>query len=636
MHAALARHGTEGGGIWLEGTAGMGQRLRRFTPQDRHECQPLAGSDGSLVLVSDARIDNRMELIGELISCGRLRTGTAAEDGIPDSALILYAYEAWGQDSVRRLVGVFSFAIWDKRSRRLFAARSPIVAPDLVYHVSPDTFCFSTMPAGLHALPFAPRLLNEDRFAQLLTPIVLSPPEDTLYLGIYRLPTGFSLTADAGGVKTCRYWRPDLKKEIRFSRDEEYIEAFNDLFTRVVGDHLCSLTPVSVQMSGGLDSSSVAATAARLMSARGERLTAFTEVPSPGFTGQVPTGRYADETPFVEAIAAMYNNLDLALTRTDGQFFLDDIDSLFQGLEAPFPSASNRVWMEAIIRETARQGRRVILDGMQGNLTMSWKGSGLLPALIQSGKWSRAYREARAYGRQNVIKRSALRVLIGQGVLPLLPDPLWIAVERLRNPAARKDAPWLIYSSIHPDFAAARKIPERAREHNFFLRFRAHADSKRMRCEALSDQDFGAYLCANRAMYGVDMRTPPADVRLAEFCLSLPENQYMRDGEPRRLMRRAMTPYLPTPILTSRLRGLQAADWFERMSGARSRIGSELNLLDQSDLARRILDLQKMRGLFDRMPEPGTLHDDAFGDYYLVFQQGLMLGRFLRWFETGV
>jgi asparagine synthase (glutamine-hydrolysing) len=478
-------------------------------------------------------------------------------------------------------------------------------------------------------------LLNEDRIADMLASMGRRSPDATFYQGISRLPTGFCLTADRDELKTRCYWQPNLNREIRFSRDEEYWDAFNDLFTRVVGDHLCSLTPVSVQMSGGLDSSSVAATAARLMSARGERLTAFTEVPRPGFVGPVPPGRYADETPFVEAIAAMYENLDLKLTRTDGQFFLDDIDSLFQGLEAPFPGAPNRVWMEAIIREAARQGRRVLLDGMQGNLTMSWKGSGLLPVLIRSGKWSRAYREARVCGL-NSIKRSALRVLIGQGVLPLLPDPLWIAVEWLRNPAARKDAPWSLYSSIHPDFAAARKIPERAREHNFFLRFRTDADSRRLRYEALSDQDFGAYLCANRAMYGVDMRTPPADVRLAEFCLSLPENKYMRDGEPRRLMRRAMTPYLPTPILTSRLRGLQAADWFERMSGARSRIGSELNLLDQSDLARRILDLQKMRGLFDRMPEPGTLRDDAFGDYYMVFQQGLMLGRFLRWFETGV
>lgn len=634
MNTALASHGADGGGVWLENAAGMGQRLMRFTPQDAYERQPLISADGSLVLVSDARIDNRAELLADLDADPSLHSIPLRTDDLPDSALLLCAYERWGQECVRHLVGVFAFAIWNAKTRKLFAARSPIVGPTLMYHVTPRTFAFATVPSGLHSLPFIPRALNEERLANMLAQMKEIHPSDTLYDRISRLQTGFCLTADRDGVKTSCYWQPDLNHEIRFTRDEEYVNAFHDLFTRVVGAHLRSATPVAVQMSGGLDSSAIAATAMRLLARRGERLTAFTEVPRLGFSGSVPPGKYADETPFVEAIAAMYDNLDLNLMRTDGLIFLDDLDSLFPYLEAPFSNTSNRVWIEAIIRESARQGKRVLLDGIQGNLTMSCNGSGLLPGLIRAGRWLQAYREAQA-GRQKGSVGTTLRAVIGQGVMPLLPDLLWLAIERMRRPEIRAMARWDIYSPMHPDFAAAQHVPERARHLRYIVRFRNRADTRMVRYHALCNQDVGAYLSAYRAMYGVDSRTPSADVRLAEFCLALPEEQFRRAGESRSFMRRAMALYLPGMVLMNRMRGLQAADWFERLTGARDKVAAELNRLDQSALSQRILDLKRMRRLFEQMPSYNIVDADPYWDYQMVFQRGLMMGRFLCWFENG-
>jgi len=628
MDAVLSRHGTDGGAVAVQGCVGMGQRLMSFTPEDRCERQPLVSPDGMLTLVSDARIDNRDELIAALRSCCPGSESPAIRDGIPDSVLILRAYEAWGADCVTRLAGVFSFAIWDRRSRTLLAARSPIVAPTLMYHFTGRAFAFATAPCGLHALPFVPRALNEERLADMLVQMDGSPTASTLYRHVSRLPTGFRLTADREGVRTRCCWQPDLSREIRLSRDEEYPDAFNELFERVVGAHLRSATPVAVQMSGGLDSSAVAATAARLLAHRGERLSAFTEVPGPGSPGPVQRGAYTDETPFVEAVAAMYGNIDLNLMRTDGQLFLEGLGSLFPHLEAPFRNSSNRVWIESIICETARRGMKVLLDGLQGNLTMSWYGSSVLPGMIRSGKWGQAYRQARA-------TRSPWRTLVGQGLLPLLPDPLWSALERLRRPSARTEATLLTSSAINPGFAKSQRVPERARERNCADHRRPGAGSRLDRYHALAGQDFGAYISAYRAMYGVDMRTPPADVRLAEFCLALPEDQHRREGETRRLIRRAMAAHLPEMVLANRLRGLQAADWFERLAGQRDRIALELRRFEQSDLTRRVLDLDRMRLLFERMPVTASNQDVFFRDYHWVFQQGLMVGSFLCWFESG-
>ena len=615
MEAALARHGAQGGGLWLCDDVGMGQRLRCFTPQDAFERQPLPSADGQRALVSDARLDNRPELL----SAFRLAAGE-----IPDSELILRAYETWGTDCVRHLAGVFAFAVWDAQAHRLFAARSPIIAPTLVYFAGSAAFAWATMPSGLHALPFIPRALNEERLAQRLAQMGRGS-DATFYRDIWKLPTGHWLSAGRDGVQTGCYWRPDLEHTLRLKRDEDYLEAFNDLLERAVGAACCSLTPVAIQMSGGLDSGSVAAVAADWLAQRGERLTAFTETPRSGFDGALLKGRYADETPFVQAIAARYPNLDLNLVHTDGQIFLDDLERLFDHLEEPFRNTSNRVWIEAILQAASRRSLQVLLDGLQGNLTMSWNGSGLLSELLRSGRWAAAQRQARALAGKGS-SLAVLRLLVGLGLLPLLPDPAWLALDRLRHPPA------LSASLIHPDFAAAQLSPGREREGR--LRFRPLASSRQERYQALATQDIGPYLSAYRAMYGVDMRTPPADLRLAEFCLALPEEQYLRDGEARRLIRRAMADRLPPAVLANRQRGLQAADWLERLIGARSLVAAELQRLEGSGLAQRVLDLKKMRQMFERMPSDAGGNFDAIAAYRFVFEPALMMGRFLCWFEA--
>jgi asparagine synthase (glutamine-hydrolysing) len=535
---------------------------------------------------------------------------------------------------VRRLVGVFAFAVWDERTGALFAARSPISAPMLMYAVRSSTLAFATSPGGLHSLPFVPRALDEEGLLDVLAPVGDGPPEATLYRHVSRLLTGHRLIADRHGVRTQRYWRPDPRREIRYARDEDYVLAFNELLDEVVADQLRSTTPVSVMMSGGLDSSSVAAVAARLLAAKGERLTAFTEVPPPGTSGPLLPGRYADETPYVEAVAALHDNLDLHLVRTDGEVFWRHLDPLFRHLQMPFGNTPNRVWMEAIERRSAEAGMRVVLDGAQGNLTMSWNGAGLLPGLLRSGHWLEARRQARSLARSGA-SRAAWRALAGQGVLPLLPDALWLTVDRLRSPSRSPIPAWAEYSPVSPAFAAARRLPERTRSLRYAARFRPRADSREVRFELLASQDIGAYTSAVRSQYGVDLRTPPADVRLAEFCLALPEDQFQRDGVSRRLVRRAMAAQLPAEVVDNSLRGQQASDWYARLYGARDELAAELTRLERSDLAREYLDLSRMRRLYEQMPAAPADWGTIMRDYYRVLQHGVMVGRFLCWFEAG-
>ena len=125
MTESLAHRGPDGAGVWHIGPVGLGHRMLWTTPESLHEQLPLTGKKGDLVITADARIDNRDELITAL--------GLAqwSHGEITDSELILRAYEQWGEDSPKRLLGDFAFAIWDERRQELFCARDP---PKIAFH----------------------------------------------------------------------------------------------------------------------------------------------------------------------------------------------------------------------------------------------------------------------------------------------------------------------------------------------------------------------------------------------------------------------------------------------------------------------------------------------------------------------
>lgn len=630
MNSALAAHGPDGSGGWNEGHVAVGQRLMRFTPEDFFERQPLVSDDGQRVLVCDARIDNRAELAGTLgISPSEARQ-------LPDAAFIERAYDKWGEGCTGHLIGSYTFALWNRREQRLLLVRSPMGERPLYYHSNAQHFAFSTMPKGLFALPFIPREIDLEQIADYLV-VAPSEPGRTFFRGVRQLPAGHLLVVSRDGTTLRRHWQPDLKRELRLPDDNDYVEAFNELFERVIADHLRSATPVGVMMSGGLDSTAVAAIAATQLKRQGKRLATFTEVPRAGFSGAVITGRYADETPLVQAMANRYDTLDSNLIRTDGQFYLDDITPFFTAAEMPFRNASNRVWWEAILREAGRQNVRVLLTGTPGNLTISWDGQDLLPRLVRGGQLVKAWREARGLARQNA-SRSALRILFSQSVMPLLPHHVWRGIQRLRHrndPIYSTTPPWRAYSPILPAFAQEQRVAERAGEKKCDFSFRPAGGNKRARFEALAElaavTDIGA---GYQALCGVETRDPTGDMRMVEFCLSLPEEQYLRDGKTRWLLQRTMANRLPAEVLNNRQRGLQAADWFERLTGAEGAIRQEMKLLEQSPLARAVLDLERMGRLVERMPAAANDAWSSMIAYRGVLERGLMTGRYLRWLES--
>jgi asparagine synthase (glutamine-hydrolysing) len=629
MRAALAAHGGDGSSTWTGDGLGLGQELRRVTQEDLAERQPLLSRDGQRVLVSDGRIDNRRELADEL--------GLAWESPrVPDSAFILAAYERWGEDCPCRLIGSFSFAVWDEQCKRLLLARSPFGAKTLFYHRAGEFVAFATMPKALFALPGVPRGLNQRSIADML---ILVPPEPgaSLYEGISSLEPGQLVTADRRGCRVRTFWAPELRRELRLGSDQEYEDALTELLDRVVADQLRSLTPVGLLLSGGLDSASVAATAAPLLAKRGERLTAFTGAPMIGFREPNLPGWVLDEASPAGAVAARYRNIDHFVVRAPG-LFLDDLDRFFDAAEMPYTGTASRVWYEGIMAAAQRRDISVLLTGKCGNHTVSWPGTGLIRSLVGKGRSRQAWREARAQAPSGGV-RSTARIFARGGLVSRLPGGVQLEITRHHydDPLLSREDWWSPLSPIHPEFAREQRVAERSRARacDRWLVRRVDTPAARLRRMMDDVHHISGINGAYSALYGVDIRDPTADARIAEFCLSLPEGQCSRQGVSRSLIRRAMAGRLPPEIVTGTRHGIDTADWFERLSGARATVDEELRLLDRSETARAVLDLPRLRGLADSLDSPPASPYQRMLDYRHVLERGLMAGRFLRWFEDG-
>lgn len=247
----------------VDGPVGLGCALLRTTFEAEHEQQPFS-LDGDVWVVADARIDGRDDLIAGL----RTRDRTVATEAT-DVELILHAYHAWGEACVEHLIGDFAFVVWDGRARRLFCARDHFGATPFYYAHIGNMLLISNTLNVLRLHPDVPDTLDESTIGEFLL-FHLRPASDaTTFAAIWRLRPAHVLTAAGGDVRVHRYWQPpDDVDWVRYRQPQEYVERFRALFESAVGDRLRT-DRVGTALSGGMDSTSVAATAHRLLTADG-------------------------------------------------------------------------------------------------------------------------------------------------------------------------------------------------------------------------------------------------------------------------------------------------------------------------------------------------------------------------------
>jgi asparagine synthase (glutamine-hydrolysing) len=614
MLRAQQIYGPEAPAMASDGAIAMGQRLFALGPGARRPEAVAAGAGGTTLLVADARLDDRGELAESL------GIGGPELSSLSDAGLMLRALERWEDEAVERLQGNFAFAWWDSRHRRLLLARDFLGERPLHYCRGRGFFAFASMPKGLHALPEIPPAPDREAVAGFLALI----PEDgseTFFRGIEKVRAGEIVAVTRDGLKTRRWWRPSLEP-LRLKGADEYAEALRQHLDRAVAVRLRgSESAVAAHLSGGLDSSAVAATAARLMAPAGGRVSAFTSVPREGYDAGEVKNAFADEGPHAAEVAAMYPNMDHVLVRNGGSP-IADLDRMYFVYERPVLNLCNGVWMHRILDVARQRGHRVLLSGARGNMSFSYDGMPLLTQLLSSGRLLRLARESLALVRNG----TRVGTVAAQALGPFLPVPLWQAISRLRGKGHKLSD----YSAISPEAVQAFRIAERGAERGVDPSYRPRRDALEARLWSLRRVDTGNYNKGYLAGWGIDVRDPTADRRLIEFCLTVPPEQYLRRGIRRALARTAFADRLPARIVNERLKGYQAADWHEGLVAARDELGRELARIGACGEAEATVDHAAMRGLAEALPQNGWHRPDTIERYRLALLRGVSAGHFIR------
>ncbi|WP_413204316.1 asparagine synthase-related protein [Rhodospirillum sp. A1_3_36] len=604
--------------FWCEGSAGLVARQRFSTPEDRFERQPWVGAGGRLVLVFDGRLDNREEIIDAL--------GLSVDptDVLPDGALLLRSFERWGESALPRFLGPLSLALWDGAERRLLLARDHLGRRALYVHQGQGFVAFASTLQALLAMPQVPRRLNEERLGDFLV-LNFKGTEETLYDGLLRVPAATALAFDRQGVvRRNQYWAFDLTRRIRFRSDGEYVEAAREQLDRAVARRLRSDGPVSATMSGGLDSSAVATSAARQMAPN--RLLTLTAVPPPGFAlSETPRTQYVDETPYVRAIAAMHPNMDLQLIWSEGTHALErDPTALFEAGGLPIYGPTNFGWFAPLTEASLQAGSRVVLGGQAGNAMWSWNGLERLGELFSRGRWIRLLRELDAAGKIHGGRKHLLRSHV---IHPMI--PAWLGRIYLQMKAGHPQR-WNRFSGINPQFAVDIGLYQRNLQAGQGPAMRDFRPQSLVRLDRLVHNNGSDGRAVLRSLFGIEDRDPLADRNLVEFFLALPSDQFLRDGVTRRLTRHALVDRLPKEVIEKNSFGQQNPEWFSRMAADKIRMMDDLNKIRNSPLASRCIDVSRLSGILENFHEGGSC---SFSSIHYLLPRALHVGLYLVWLE---
>ena len=610
MLDALEIYGADRSAFIVDRPVAMGSHLLRLLPEDRWDSQPLSLRGEKGWLVADARVDNR-EVIARALGIAPDISGEMA-----DSAFVLEAWEAWGEDCLNHLVGAFSFAVWQPNRHRLFVARDHVGERPLFFHHSKNLFAFASMPKALLTLPGVEALLDEEMLALHLAILPL-PDGKTFYRNLRSLPHGHCLSVTPEGLTQREYWNPGDTPRLRLRNDAAYLDAFRECFDEAVRCRLRTTGAIGTELSGGLDSSSVTATAARLLGDHGRGLVAFTHVPRVGFQAPIIENRFGDEGPYAAQVAALYPNIEHVLVPNGQVGLMDSVSGHVVRDDQPLFNPTNAVWTDSILDQARSRGVTAMLTGRVGNGTISYDGFISLADFFRSGRWLKLAKATLALRRNKFV---TLRNVGGITVLPLLPQ--WLQ----GHLAPRVGDFDLEYCAVNPELARQTNLLERARIGFNFQAYDVRSELNALFAGSDSGNDHAGYV----AGWQLEMRDPTADKRVFEFIHSLPIDQFLRDGWMRSLVRRGMKGRLPDATLERYARGLQAADWSESMAEAMPEIQAELRLLQHSPLARRVLDLPRLLQLAHSWPATGFDTPTILDSYHYAFSRGLGMGGFIR------
>jgi asparagine synthase (glutamine-hydrolysing) len=605
MSATLRHRGPDSGGVYLDGPVALAARRLAVIDVEGGD-QPIANEDASIHVVQNGEIYNYRELRRRLEPRHRFTTRS-------DTEVLVHLYEERGPAFVDDLRGMFAIALWDARRRLVVLARDRFGIKPLYYRLGEDALSFASELKALLRQPGFSRELDRDALEAFLA-FSFVPGPLTIFSEAKKLPPGCRLLWDdgAGGdVRVERYARPGPlpAEKIRSESDEELASELRERLRDSVRAHLIADVPVGVLLSGGIDSSTIAALAALESS---QRISTF----SIGFRE-----RGFDERSLARLVAERYDtdHHELVLDPDAAEL----VPSLADVFDEPFADSS--AIPTYLVSKLARSSVKVALSGEGGDELFGgynyYVGHAIAPSLAPAAAALRPLVERLPASTRSAssLDRRAKR-FVGAAHLP---------------PAERHYA----WKTVVPESLRAELLEPDQRGSLDPVRLVEARYSESEGASALDrvmDVDLGLFLVddmlvkTDRASmaHSLEARVPMLDPVVAELAFALPNRLKVRGFSRKRLIRRAVQPLLPAEILRGKKRGfsIPLAAWlrgdlkpFARDTLARERLRRQgvfrpervTALLDEHDggrldRSREIWALLTFSLWFDRYASSGT------------------------------
>jgi asparagine synthase (glutamine-hydrolysing) len=569
MCSAIRHRGPDDEGIYTSQGIGLGmRRLSIIDVSSGH--QPVHNEDGTVCVVFNGEIYNFRELRRDLEARGhRFRTST-------DTETIVHLYEEHGKACVEHLRGMFAFALWDECKRELLVARDRLGIKPLYFVESGGRLLFASELKALLQLPEVEMRLSWSAVSHLLS-FLSTPAAESILDGVRKLQPGHVLTARPGQEPVVqRYW--NLRFEPDHSRSERYfVERLRELLEESVRLHMVSDVPLGAFLSGGIDSSAVAATAAGMSL---EPLKTF----SIGFDEP----RY-DERAHARRVANCFCTDHSELTLGPGA--LDELEDLAWHLDEPFGDCS--AIPTYMVSKLAAERVKVVLSGDGGDelfagydryvVEQRERGQTPLPAALRRvmGAAGRAMPDGMR-GRNRLRHHSltgAQRYL--DSVTLFRHDDL----ERLLQPDA-----FAMLAAHDPWRSSARHLE--SGDGHWLSKLQALDIESYLPLDILTKVD------RMSMAHSIETRVPLLDHKLVEFAGTIPAQMNLRNGTTKYILKQAMRGILPDAIIDRRKQGFAVplGFWFRGK-------GSELMrnlLLDESSRRRGIFNPRYLERLIQR------------------------------------
>jgi asparagine synthase (glutamine-hydrolysing) len=531
MNELLEHRGPDGTSIWEHPSQHLGfahQRLKIIDLETGD--QPMTDGEGNWITYN-----------GEIYNYRELRTelGTDAFRTSSDTEVVLRAYRRWGPDCVKRLRGMFAFAIWDEQEQRLFCARDRFGIKPLAYTLVGDTLYIASEAKAL--LPFIPKIETDDDALLDYLAFQFCLSGKTLFKGISELPAAHTMRVERGSIHVERYW------EVAYEPDWTHAEDwFADRLAETIRDsislHLRADVPVGSYLSGGFDSSLIATLSARAQ-ANDEPFAAFTgRFDEPGFDEVGYARLVADEAP-----------LRLVETTITGSQFAQSISDVIYHLD--YPVAGPGAFPQFIVSREARRDRKVVLGGQGGDEIFGGYARYLLAYFEQCIK---AAIDGTMHDGNFVVTYESIIPQLGalREYKPLMQqfwrdglfDDLDARYFRLvdRAPAMRGLIDWNALGDYSP-FETFREIfrAGNVRKESYFD-LMTHFDFKTLLPALLHVEDRVSMA------HGLESRVPFVDTAVVEFAATLPANVKFHEGHLKHALKLAFAEDLPRAISARR------------------------------------------------------------------------------------